>query len=314
MKRGAALASLAIAPAALAFPRRVRAAAPLRIATIPIDSGAEVLYAAQRGTYKSHGLETEIQFIGNGAQIVAAVVGGAVDIGYTNVISLAVAHARGLPLTVIAPASLYNSKAPTSVLMVLNTSPIKSARECTGKTIGVSSLKSITQYSTQAWLDANGGDAKSVKFIELEFPELAPALAQGRIDVGHFAEPFLGDAKKIARVLADSYDAVAPDFMISVYVASPGFVSANADVVRRFADAVRETATWANTHHAESAPMLAAAAKMDVAVVAAMTRASYAARLGAADLQPNIDVTARYGGLTAFPASELLPKSDAHGG
>ena len=309
MKRGAALSSLTIAPAVFAIPRRVRAAAPLRIATIPIDSGAEVLYAAQRGTYRSHALDVELQFIGNGAQIVAAVVGGAVDIGYTNVISLAVAHARGLPLTVVAPASLYNGKAPTSVLMVANASPIKSARDCAGKTIGVSSLKSITQYSTEAWLDANGGDVKSVKFIELEFPELAPALAQGRIDVGHFAEPFLSDAKKIARVLGDSYDAVAPGFMISVYVTTPAFASANPDVVRRFGDAMRETATWANAHHAESAPMLAAAAKMDHAVVAAMTRASYAARLTAADLQPNIDVTARYGGLSAFPASELLPKS-----
>ena len=52
--------------------------------------------------------------------------------------------------------------------------------------------------------------------------------------------------------------------------------------------------------------MLASAAKMDPALVAGMTRATYAEHLTAADLQPNIDVTARYGGLTTFPASELL--------
>jgi NitT/TauT family transport system substrate-binding protein len=225
------------------------------------------------------------------------------------VISLAVAHARGLPLTVAAPASLYNSKAPTSVLMVANGSPIATARDCTGKTIGVSSLKSITQYSTEAWLDAHGGDAKSVKFIELGFPEMAPALAQGRIDIGHFAEPFLSDAKKSAHVLGDSYDAVASNFMISVYVTTPAFAGAHPDVVKRFADAMRETAAWANAHHAESAPILADAAKMDLATVTAMTRATYAERLSAADLQPNIDVTARYGGLAAFPATALLPNA-----
>jgi NitT/TauT family transport system substrate-binding protein len=307
-RRTAIAASLATA-ASLTLPRAARAAQPLRLATIPIDSGAQVIYGVERGTFKNHGLETDLQYIGNGAQIVAAVVGGAVDVGYTNVISLAVAHARGLPLVVVGPASLYTSKAPTSALMVATGSPIKSARDCAGKTIGVSSLKSITQYSTEAWLDANGGDAKSVRFIELEFPEIGPALAQGRIDIGHFAEPFLSDAKKTARVLGDSYDAVAPNFMISIYVATPAFVAANADVVKRFGDALRETAGWANAHRAESGQILAAAAKMDPATVATMTRATYAEHLTAADLQPNIDVTARYGGLAAFPAVDLLPKA-----
>jgi len=304
-RRNAIAASLAAGVAAT-LPQVARAAT-LRVATIPIDSGAQVIYASQRGTFAKAGLATDLQYIGNGAQIVAAVVGGAVDVGYTNTISLAVAHARGLPLTVVAPASLYNAKAPTSVLMVANGSPIKTARDCAGKTIGVSSLKSITQYSTEAWLDANGGNATSVRFIEMDFAEIAPALVQGRIDVGHFAEPFLTDAKKVARVLGDSYDAVAPNFLISVYVATPAFASANADVMKRFADALRETAAWANAHHAESAPLLAGAAKMDLAAVAAMTRATYAERLTAADLQPNIDVAAKYGGLQSFPARQLLP-------
>jgi NitT/TauT family transport system substrate-binding protein len=300
------LALGAAAAGAGALPRRARAAAALRVATIPIDSGAEAIYAAERGTYAAHGLAANLQYIGNGAQIIAAVVGGAVDIGYTNVISLAVAHARGLPLTVVAPASLYNAKAPTSVLMVSDTSPIRTARDCNSKTIGVSSLKSITQYSTEAWLDAHGGDSSSVRFIELEFPEIGPALAQGRIDIGHFAEPFISDAKKSARVLGDSYDAVAPNFMISVYVATPSFASANPDLVKRFGAVMRETALWANDHHAESAPMLAAAAKMDAATIAAMTRATFADHVTAEALQPNIDVTAKYGGLASFPATQLL--------
>jgi len=298
---------LAASAAALALrPRPSRAATTLRVATIPIDSGAQVIYAAQRGTLASRDLTVDLQYVANGATIVSAVVGGALDIGYTNVISLAVAHRRGLPLIVIAPAGLYNAAAPTSVLMVPNGSPIRSARDCARKVIGMSSLGSITQYSTQAWLDANGGDAKGSKFVEIDFPEMAPALTSGRIDVGHFAEPFISNARKVARVLGDSYDAVAHRFLVSVWVTTPAFAKANPDVVRRFADAMRETATWANAHHAESAPMLAAAAKMDLATVTAMTRSTYAERLSADELQPNIDVVAKYGNLVPFPASELL--------
>ncbi len=306
MNRGSAIALGLAASAAITVPRRASGAQALRLATIPIDSGAEMIFADARGTFKARQLATEIQYIINGSAIVSTVLGGAIDIGYTNIITLALAHARGIPLTIVAPAGLYNSKAPTSALVVLNGSPIKTARDCNGKTFGVSSLKSITQYSTQAWLDKNGGDSKSVRFIELSFPEIAPALAQGRVDIGHFAEPFVSDAKKIGRVLGDSYDAVGSNFLISAYVSTTAYATANPDVVKRFADAIRETAVWANSHHAESGVMLASAAKLDAATIGTMVRSTYADRLTADMLQPSIDVTAKYAGLEAFPASQLI--------
>lgn len=305
MKRSNALALLAGAAGA-ALPAAGRSAQPLRLATIPIDSGAEVIYADANGAFKARGLETSIALIGNGAAIVSAVVGGAADIGYSNIISLAVAHQRGFPVRIVAPAALYNSKAPTSILMVPIGSPIKTARDCSTKTIGVSSLGSITQYSTQAWLDGNGGDAKSVRFVEMNFAEMAPALAAGRIDVGHFAEPFISDASKEARVLADSYDAVAPEFLIAAYFTTAAYAAANPQIVRQFTDAIAQTAVWANGHHPESGRLLASAAKLDPGAIAGMTRATYASRLLASDLQPNVDVAARYGGLQAFRAQELL--------
>ena len=295
------------ASAGLVLGRRAAAATALRIATIPIDPGAQVVYALDRGSFNRNLLTPEVQYINNGAAIISAVVGGGVDIGYANVISLAVAHAHGFTLTVAAPAGLYTSKAPTSVLMVRKDSTIRAARDCYAKTIGVSSLKSITQYSTQAWLDKNGGDSKSVRFIELSFPEIAPALVSRRIDVGHFAEPFISDAKNVARVLGDSYDAVGSKFLISVFVATRAYVAANAATIKYFADAMSETAIWANSHHAESGVMLANVAKLDITVVNGMTRSTYADRLTAESLQPSIDVAAHYGGLTAFPAAEFMP-------
>ena len=159
------------------MPRRAFASTPLRLATIPIDSGAQPYYADQNGTFRKYGLDASIQSISNGAAIIAAVMGDAVDIGNANVVSLAVAHKRGLALTIIAPAGMYSPASQTSALLVLRDSPIKTAADCNGKTFGVSSLNSITQYSTEAWLDRNGGDAKSVRFIEMPFPQIARCVA-----------------------------------------------------------------------------------------------------------------------------------------
>jgi NitT/TauT family transport system substrate-binding protein len=292
-------------------PPAARAATALRLATIPIDTGAQMYYADANGTFRKHGLDTTVQSITNGAAIIAATLGNAVDIGFANIVSLAVAYKRGLALTIVAPAAMYSPVSRTSALIVLKDSPIKTAADCAGKTIGVSSLNSITQYSTQAWLDKNGGDAKSARFIEMPFPQIAPALVERRIDIGHFAEPALTDARKIGRTLAESYEAIAPTFMIAAFFAQTSFVRSNAKIVRQFSDAIRESAVWANAHHGASGDILAKVTKMDPATVTSMVRAEYALTLSPESIQPSIDVAVKYGGLAPFDAHELITNRPA---
>jgi NitT/TauT family transport system substrate-binding protein len=306
VKRGDVLRLSASAGVALALPSRLRAATALRLATIPIDTGAQVFYADENGSFRKRDLDVTIQPISNGAAIIAAVMGNAIDIGFANIVSLAVAHKRGLPLTIVAPAAMYSPASQTSALIVLKDSPIKTAADCAGKIIGVSSLNSITQYSTEAWLDKNGGDAKSARFIEMPFPQIAPALQQRRIDVGHFAEPELTDARKIGRILAESYAAVAPEFLIAAYCAQVSYARSNAATVRQFSDAIRESGAWANAHRTASGDILAKATKIDPATISSMVRAEYALRLTPESIQPSIDVAVKYGGLESFDARELM--------
>jgi NitT/TauT family transport system substrate-binding protein len=306
MNRGDVVRLGVAAPLLGFLPARARAATALRLSTIPIDTGAQVFYADETGIFRKHGLDTTIQTISNGAAIIAAAMGNAIDVGFANIVSLAVAHKRGLPLTIVAPAAMYSPTSQTSALIVLKDSPIKTAADCAGKTIGVSSLNSITQYSTQAWLDKNGGDAKSTRFIEMPFPQIAPALLQRRIDVGHFAEPSLTDARKIGRTLAESYGAVAPSFLIAAFFTQTSFARSNAATVHQFDDAIRESAIWANAHRVASGDILAKVTQMDAATVASMVRAEYALRLTPESIQPSIDVAVKYGGLEAFDARELI--------
>ncbi|MBV8353696.1 MAG: ABC transporter substrate-binding protein, partial [Candidatus Eremiobacteraeota bacterium] len=133
MKRSTALTVIAAGTAAAAVPLAARAADSVRFATIPIDTGAEAFYADAEHVFTKAGIDAHVQSITNGGAITSAVVGGSVDVGFSNILSLALAHERGVPVTLIAPAGLYVSRAPTSVLMVGKDATARSARDLNGK-------------------------------------------------------------------------------------------------------------------------------------------------------------------------------------
>ena len=281
----------------------------LRVATTPIDVGAEVLYANDMGFFKKHGLTVDVQFIDNGAAIAAAVASGAIDIAQGNVVTLATAHDKGLPFVVVAPAALYSSTAPTSALIVAKNSPLKSAKDLNGKTIGITGVKNITHISTMQWIDANGGDSTSVKFIELKFSEMAPAVASGRIDAGVTAEPDLSVATQSgdARILAPVYSAIAPTFIIGAWFATSDWVKAHPDVVTRYVAAIDEAGAWANKNQTASAKILEKYTKIESKP--GMKRVLFPEKGDLALMQPVIDVTAKYKVIkAAFPAADLAAK------
>jgi NitT/TauT family transport system substrate-binding protein len=310
MKRSTVLQGLTAGAVAAALPLRARAADTVRFATLPIDTGAQIYYADAEHFFAKAGLDGQIQSIPNGGAITAAVVGGSIDVGFSNILSLAIAHERGVPITLIAPAGLYITKAPTSVLMVHKDSPVRDARALNGKTIAVNGLKNITQLAVQAWMDKNGGDSKTASFSEMPFPEMPAALAARRIDAALVAEPAVTEAKANSRILAKPYDAIAPDFLIAGWFTSQKWAAAHPDLVKKVVAVMRESAAWANKNTPASAEVLARATKLDPATLRTMVRSVYAERLDAAAIQPLIDLAARYGLLkAAFPAQDLIDKS-----
>ena len=100
---------------------------PLKIGVIPIESAAEAFYAVDMGFFKKQGLDVELQMMQNGSAIAAAVAGGSLDIGFADTISIATAHARGLPFIYLAPTLLNSYAAPTLAMLVSGAGPIKEA-------------------------------------------------------------------------------------------------------------------------------------------------------------------------------------------
>lgn len=281
----------------------------VRVTTVPIDQGAQIYYAADLGIFAKHGLDADVQSLTNGSDVISAILGGAIEIGNSNVMTVAGAHARALPIQLFAEAGLYSSDAPTSYILVPVASPIKTAKDLNGKTFAVNGLRSITQISVQNWIDANGGDAKTVKFVDMPFPAMEAVLESEHVDAALLPEPVatFDLSKGRTRILAQAFDAIGHRFAIGGWVAKSDWIAANAPAVRAFNEAMRETARWGNDpkNHEQSAAMLLKYTKI---AVGKANRVLYGEHLSAADIQPEIDVAARYGLLpNPFPAAEMFP-------
>jgi NitT/TauT family transport system substrate-binding protein len=311
-----------IAVAALAalmlLPQTVPAGADdaaLTIGTIPIDPTAEVYYAQAMGFFKKAGLNVTITPFTSGGAIASAVAGGAVDIGLADSVSMASAHAHGLPLTYLAPAGVFKKGAETYQIAVPAASPIKTAKDFDGKTIAVNGLKNITEIPTDAWIDNNGGDAKSVKFIEMPYPAMLAALDAKSVDGVALVEPFVtfALAKGIYRLIPLTEKGLAPQFAVAGWSTTTGWARKHPDLAKKFIAVMAETAEWANANHAQSARILASVSKMPAEVAGKMGRTFYGERLEPALLQPVIDATAKYGVIAkSFPAAEIIDPSAKH--
>lgn len=291
----------------LAMPSGAQTMQKLRVMTTATDSGAEIFYAQELGYFKRAGLDVEITALRNGAAVAAAVASGAADIGQGNIASLAVAHERGLPFVLLAPASLYSEKSPTTVLMVDKNSTIKTAHDLVGKTIGGQGLSDIGTIAVDAWLRQQGVDPTSVHIVEVPSPEMIESLSRGTIAAATLIEPYLSAAVAAGdRVLAPAYTSIAKSFLIGAYFSTRDWAKAHPAQARAFSQVLVQTARWANANHDRSARILEQYTKIRIAP--GQARTTYALALDPPVIQPLIDAAAKDHVLKGtFPAAELLP-------
>jgi NitT/TauT family transport system substrate-binding protein len=269
------------------------------VGTLATDSCSAVYTAKEKNFFTEEGLQVDLKSIPSGSAISSGVVGGSLQVGCSSIGSVASAYANGVPVRVVSQGAVYSADAPTSALMTAAGSDITSARQLGGRTVAVNALKNVTQVATQAWVDANGGDAASVKFIELPFSQMGAALAAGRVDAALIAEPDLTVAQQKGQVklLGDAYDAIAKQFSISTFFAADGWAKGHKDALDRFRRAMAKAADYSNAHPDETAQILVKNSNLDPGVVSAMKRAEWETRPDLATQQPPLDVALKYGAL-----------------
>lgn len=270
----------------------------IHVAVSAFEAQADAYYAQDLGLFKRAGLNVDVQQYQGGEAIVAGIAAGALQIGAGTTLPLATAHERGIDVVLIAPGTITDAALlpPTSGMVVAANSALQTGKDLNGKTIAVNTLHSVDQIATETWVDKNGGNSKTLKFVELPNLTMVDAAVGGRVDAAISADPGFttGIASGRVRRLADVNAAIAPRFMISAFFSAREWADRNPDAVRKFAAVINQAAEWAVKNPEAAAAVLNKYLRLQTA----RAHERHARTLDPVLIQPLIDAAFRYGRLT----------------
>ncbi|MFO1069522.1 MAG: taurine ABC transporter substrate-binding protein [Geminicoccaceae bacterium] len=167
----------------------------------------------------------------SGADVIAAIASGAVDIGYVGSSPLAAAASRQLPITTIF---VVGEIGDAEALVVRNGSGVNAPADLAGKKVAVPFV-STTHYSLLAALEHWGIDPKSLEILNTRPPEIIAAWERGDIDAAYVWDPALGKIKESGKVLVSSAEVAkwgAPTF--DAWIVRTDFAKDDPAAVRAF--------------------------------------------------------------------------------
>lgn len=283
---------------------------PIRaaITTIYYDA-VPILYAQRTGMFAKAGLDLQLGRLANGAAIMAAIAGGSLDVGKSTIPTIISAFGHGVPIEIIAPGAIYDAKSPNSGLLVPKDSPIHGPADLSGKVIAVNDLTAPTRLAIYEWMAENGQNKDAVKFVEIGMSAMPAAMDDHRVDAGMLTSPLMDEALatgKYRSVIA-VMSIIAPRQLFSAYVATRDWAAAHKDAVRRFASVIVAAAAYTNAHHREMVATIADLIGAPVEQVRQMTWPEGGTAVLVKEMQPVIDVSAKYGFIAKrFDARDMI--------
>jgi len=307
LSRSRMLAGAAVA--LVAGPRVVRAQAleKIRVAGVATDDTTPVYYAIKRGLYQKVGLDVEYVPTSSGTVATEAVISGTYELGKGSPLAFLIAHLKGLPVTLIGNANVWNPKVPFSLMLVPADSTAKTGADLNGAIFSSTAINDINALAMSSWIDKTGGNSKTIKWIEIPNSAAGAALAEHRIAATMLQEPQLTAVLETGnvRVLAPAYSAISLRFASGVYFAQPDWAAKHADTIKKFTRVTYDAAAYTNAHHAETAAMMADVTKIPLEIISKISRNTSATNSDPGLLQPVIDVAAKYKSIERwFPAKE----------
>jgi NitT/TauT family transport system substrate-binding protein len=309
MKRSTSLTFLA---SLVALGRRGASAddlIPMRAVGSSNDGFKAMYYGARSGLFARYGLAVEIIPVNNGAAAAAALIGGGADVAMANILTLIQAHAKGIPMRMIAPNFLATSDRPTTAVLVLKDSPYKSGADLIGKTLASPGLNDIASVGAKAWMDQTGGDSKATKYIEAPTSATVSYLEQGRADAVASIEPAVSQAMASGklRVLADPLATLGKRVQVGSYVVMEPALAKRFDAFSRLAKGLHDASLYTNTHLAETVDLVASYSGTSPDAIAGSNRVIDPEYCDVRLVQPVIDALAKYGAIDqSFPAADII--------
>jgi NitT/TauT family transport system substrate-binding protein len=248
------------------------AQAKVQVGCTATSDCASAMVAVDQGLFKKHGLDVEMTPISINSNIPAAILSNSIQIGGPTSTVFLQAVDGGLDLVAIAGATIMN---PTSngniTAFVRNGITIKEPKDFVGKKVGAPGLNAFLHVLFVKWLVEKGVDPRSVNFVEVTFPTMSDIIKSGGVDAVLTAEPF------VTRMLNAGLGSVGARYAVELartdpiifYVASREWADKNAATIKKFRDAIAESAVIVNDDREKASASISKFTKQPIELVKA---------------------------------------------
>ena len=237
---------------------------------VPYSDDASLFYAQDHGIFRKHGLN--VTFVPQASPVVveASMASGTEQFGFITTPVLINLNTKGVGVKCVSTVDGNESSDPahdTTVLVAAKGSGIKSIKDLAGKNVAEVQLTSLNSLAVMVLARQAGIDPHSIHQIQIPFPQMPAALAQGRVQAAVIVSPFTQTALSGgATVLSHPNQVLFPNGTLTCLDAMSSYISANPKVVSEFRAAMNEAVTYSATHQSEVKQTLASHLQLPMAV------------------------------------------------
>ncbi len=212
----------------------------LVVAAVPAMDSAGLYIAKNQGFFAAEGLNVTILKATSGATAITGQLKGQFDVTVGNYVSYIAKNAADpkADLKVLAPASIMQSS--NQEILVGPHSKITTVAGLKGKSVAVNVKNNIGTLLVKSVLNDNAVSPTSVRFVPIEFPNMAAELQQGKVDAAWMPEPFVTEAEENtgAVPLADSNQGSSQNLPISGYMVTGAWLKKYPNTAAAFRTAI----------------------------------------------------------------------------
>jgi NitT/TauT family transport system substrate-binding protein len=219
---------------------------------VPYSDDASLFYAQDSGIFKAHGLNVTFVAQASPVAVEASMASGTEQFGFITTPVLINLNSKGVSVKCVSSVDGSEPSIPaddSTVLVAAKGSGITSVKDLAGKDVAEVQLTSLNSLAVEVLAKQAGIDPASIHQIAIPFPQMAAALAQGRVQAAVIVAPFAQAALSAgATVLTHPNVDLFPNGTVTCLDAMSSYLSANPTVAADFRAAMDQSIAYSKTH------------------------------------------------------------------
>jgi NitT/TauT family transport system substrate-binding protein len=221
---------------------------------VPYSDDASLFYAQSSGIFRKHGLNVTLVAQASPVAVEASMASGTEQFGFITTPVLINLNSKGVSVKCVSSVDGSEPSNPandSTVLVAAKGSGITSVKDLAGKNVAEVQLTSLNSLAVEILAKKAGIDPASIHQVAIPFPQMAAALAQGRVQAAVIVAPFADTAtSEGATVLTHPNVDLFPNGTVTCLDAMGSYLSANPAIAAEFRAAMNESIAYSQAHEA----------------------------------------------------------------